>query len=113
MPIIKPLRHQRVLALYMAMKGALEKSGLAPGDIDYVNLHGTGTQNNDSSEGTAITRLFEKDFPLMSSTKSFTGHTLGASGGMEAVFSVIAIANGVVFPNLRFEKQMYNLPVVS
>ena len=97
---------------YMAMKGALERSGLEPGDIDYINLHGTGTPNNDSSEGAAISRLFEKDFPLMSSTKSFTGHTLGASGGMEAVFSVMAIANGIVFPNLRFEKQMHDLPLV-
>ena len=97
---------------YMAMKGALERSGLAPKDIDYINLHGTGTPNNDSSEGAAITRLFEKDFPLMSSTKSFTGHTLGASGGMEAVFSILAIANGTVFPNLRFKKPMHDLPVV-
>ncbi len=97
---------------YLAMKGALERSNLSPGDIDYINLHGTGTPNNDSSEGTAITRLFKENFPLMSSTKSFTGHTLGASGGIEAVFSVMAITNGIVFPNLRFEKQMHDLPVV-
>ena len=95
---------------YMAMQGALKKAGLQTSDIDYINLHGTGTPNNDSAEGTAITRLFEKDFPPMSSTKSFTGHTLGASGGVEAVFSVLAIKHGVIFPNLRFKTQMHELP---
>src|SRR4029077_15725868 len=57
----------------LAMKGALEKSGLQPGDISYINLHGTGTQNNDIAEGTAIKALFESIYPPMSSTKSFTG----------------------------------------
>ncbi|RZA03152.1 MAG: beta-ketoacyl-[acyl-carrier-protein] synthase family protein [Sphingobacteriaceae bacterium] len=95
---------------YMAMQGALTKAGLKPTDISYINLHGTGTPNNDSAEGTAITRLFEKDFPPMSSTKSFTGHTLGASGGIEAVFSVLAINKGIVYPNLRFETPMSDLP---
>jgi len=95
---------------YLAMKGALEKSGLQPSDIDYINLHGTGTPNNDSAEGTAIKRLFEPDYPPMSSTKSFTGHTLGASGGIEAVFSVLAIKHGLIYPNLRFETKMIELP---
>jgi 3-oxoacyl-[acyl-carrier-protein] synthase-1 len=63
-----------------AMKGALHKANLSASDIDYINLHGTGTQNNDIAEGTAINTLFAPDFPKMSSTKSFTGHTLGASG---------------------------------
>jgi len=95
---------------YLAMKGALEKSGLKPSDIDYINLHGTGTPNNDSAEGIAIKRLFEPDFPPMSSTKSFTGHTLGACGGIEAVFSVLAIKNGIIYPNLRFETKMSEVP---
>ncbi|MFI5137132.1 MAG: beta-ketoacyl-[acyl-carrier-protein] synthase family protein [Sphingobacteriales bacterium] len=95
---------------YLAMQGALEKSGLKPSDIDYINLHGTGTANNDSAEGIAIKRLFEPDFPPMSSTKSFTGHTLGACGGIEAVFSVLAIKNGIVYPNLRFETKMSEVP---
>jgi len=94
----------------LAMKGALAKSGLQAGDIDYINLHGTGTQNNDIAEGTAIKTLFDPHFPSMSSTKSFTGHTLGASGGIEAVFSVLAIRHGLVFPNLRWETQMKELP---
>ncbi|MFD2146715.1 beta-ketoacyl-[acyl-carrier-protein] synthase family protein [Mucilaginibacter antarcticus] len=95
---------------YMAMQGALNKAGLKPCDIDYINLHGTGTPNNDSAEGTAIKRLFEPDYPPLSSTKSFTGHTLGASGGVEAVFSVLAIKHGLIYPNLRFETQMQELP---
>ena len=95
---------------WLAMKGALERAGLAPGDIDYINLHGTGTQNNDLAEGTAIRRLFDPVYPPMSSTKSFTGHTLGASGGIEAVFSVLALMHGLVYPNLRFETPMSELP---
>jgi 3-oxoacyl-[acyl-carrier-protein] synthase-1 len=62
------------------MEGALGRAGLKPADISYINLHGTGTQNNDIAEGTAIRRLFDPLYPHMSSTKSFTGHTLGASG---------------------------------
>lgn len=95
---------------YLAMKGALEKSGLLPSDISYINLHGTGTPNNDSAEGTAIKRIFDPEYPPLSSTKSYTGHTLGASGGIEAVFSVLAIRHGIIYPNLRFETRMSELP---
>lgn len=95
---------------YLAMKLALEKSGLQPSDIDYINLHGTGTQNNDNAEGTAVKRLFDPSYPPMSSTKSFTGHTLGASGAIEAVFSILAIRHGIIYPNLRFETQMHGFP---
>ena len=95
---------------YMAMKKALEKSGLGTKDIDYINLHGTGTPNNDSAEGTAVKRLFDPWYPPMSSTKSFTGHTLGASGGVEAVFSALAIKYGIIYPNLRFETRMHEFP---
>ncbi|HEY4325890.1 MAG TPA: beta-ketoacyl-[acyl-carrier-protein] synthase family protein, partial [Mucilaginibacter sp.] len=91
---------------YLAMKGALAKSGLTPADIDYINLHGTGTPNNDSAEGTAVKRIFDPEYPRMSSTKSYTGHTLGASGGIEAVFSVLAIKHHIVYPNLRFKTRM-------
>lgn len=88
---------------FAAMQKALAMSGLGPGDIDYINLHGTGTLNNDLSEGTAVVRLFGEQYPKLSSTKAFTGHTLGASGGIEAVFSMMAIWHQCVFPNLRFE----------
>jgi 3-oxoacyl-[acyl-carrier-protein] synthase-1 len=101
---------------YLAMKGALDRSGLQPQQIGYINLHGTGTQNNDVSEGIAINRLFAPHFPAMSSTKSFTGHTLGASGGIEAVFSALAVKEGIIYPNARFEHQMKEVsfaPVTS
>lgn len=88
------------------MQKALTMSDLNPDDIDYINLHGTGTSNNDLSEGTAIARLFGNRYPKLSSTKAFTGHTLGASGGIEAVFSLLAIEQQCVFPNLRFENSI-------
>ncbi|QEC69458.1 beta-ketoacyl-[acyl-carrier-protein] synthase family protein [Panacibacter ginsenosidivorans] len=94
----------------LAMKGALQKANLSARDIDYINLHGTGTQNNDIAEGTAINTLFTPHFPKMSSTKSFTGHTLGASGGVEAVFSALSVKHGLIYPNLRFHTQMKELP---
>ena len=97
---------------YLAMSGALQKAGLQSADIDYINLHGTGTQNNDIAEGTAIKRLFHPHYPKMSSTKTFTGHTLGASGGIEAVFSVLALQHGIIFPNLRLQTPMDDLPFV-
>jgi 3-oxoacyl-(acyl-carrier-protein) synthase len=95
---------------YLAMKGALAASGLQPSDIDYINLHGTGTQNNDFAEGTAIKRLFDPNYPAMSSTKSFTGHTLGASGGIEAVFSILSVVRGIIYPNLRLQTPMHEFP---
>ena len=95
---------------YLSMKGALQKSGLRPSDISYINLHGTGTKNNDASEGAAVKQLFQPHYPRMSSTKSFTGHTLGASGAIEAVFSVLAVQHGFIYPNLRFTTQMKELP---
>jgi 3-oxoacyl-[acyl-carrier-protein] synthase-1 len=94
----------------LAMQGALKKSGLNPSDIDYINLHGTGTKNNDIAEGTAVKQLFAPHYPKMSSTKSFTGHTLGASGGIEAVFSVLSVKHGFIYPNPGFTTQMKELP---
>ena len=94
----------------LAMKGAIQKANINAADVDYINLHGTGTQNNDIAEGTAINTLFAPHFPKMSSTKSFTGHTLGASGGIEAVFSALSVKHGLIYPNLRFHTQMKELP---
>ena len=95
---------------FLAMKGALDQAGMNASDIDYINLHGTGTQNNDIAEGTAIRQLFDPAFPKMSSTKAYTGHTLGASGAVEAVYSILAIQHGILFPNLRFETPMKEFP---
>ncbi len=90
----------------LAMQGALSVAGLRPEDISYINLHGTGTENNDSAEGAAIEKLFGDAVPPASSTKAATGHTLGAAGGVEAVFSVLAIREGIIPPNLRWKAQM-------
>jgi 3-oxoacyl-[acyl-carrier-protein] synthase-1 len=88
---------------FLAMSKALQVAGLNPGDIDYINAHGTGTENNDHSESVAIHRVFGSQVPRYSSTKAYTGHTLGASAGIEAVISVMAIEQQVIFPNLRFQ----------
>src|SRR5690606_18283026 len=75
----------------LAMQKALAQAGLQPEEIDYINLHGTGTANNDSSEGKAISEVFGNNVPKASSTKAFTGHTLGGCGGVEAVLSVLTL----------------------
>jgi len=93
----------------LAMKAALDTAGLRPEDISYINLHGTGTDNNDGSEGKAVQGIFEDAVPAASSTKAFTGHTLGAAGGVEAVFSALAIREGLIFPNLRWEERIPEL----
>ncbi|MCW5906487.1 MAG: beta-ketoacyl-[acyl-carrier-protein] synthase family protein [Chitinophagales bacterium] len=95
---------------FLAMTGALAMSGLPHEAIDYINLHGTGTLNNDVSESIAIQRVFGMNVPKMSSTKAFTGHTLGACAGVEAVFSIIAMEEGMIFPNLRWQTQMKEVP---
>ncbi|MDR2510876.1 MAG: beta-ketoacyl-[acyl-carrier-protein] synthase family protein [Bacteroidales bacterium] len=95
---------------YLAMKRALENANLQPADIDYINAHGTGTQNNDVSEGTAIVRLFGEKIPLVSSTKAFTGHTTSAAGGVEAVISILALQNDFIPENLNFKNKMEELP---
>jgi 3-oxoacyl-[acyl-carrier-protein] synthase-1 len=94
---------------YLSMRKALELSGLGTEMIDYINAHGTGTKNNDLSEGKAIERLFRQTVPHCSSTKSFTGHTLGAAGAIEAVLCVHAIKNQWIYPNLNFRKRMSEL----
>lgn len=86
----------------LSMKGALEVAGLQPEDIDYINAHGTATPNNDLSESTGIIQVFGDQIPPFSSTKAYTGHTLAASGGIEAVFSVLALQHGLIYPNLNF-----------
>ncbi len=94
---------------YLAMKGAIDMSRLSTEKIDYINAHGTGTVNNDLSEGNAIEKVFDNKIPKLSSTKSFTGHTLGAAGGIEAVISVLSIKHQAIFPNLNFGQQMKEL----
>lgn len=86
----------------LAMKKALKIADLLPENIDYINAHGTATENNDASESAAIRRIFGENVPSVSSTKAFTGHTLAAAAAIEAVYSVLALQNNLVFPNLNF-----------
>ncbi len=76
---------------FLAMSKALEMALLLPGDISYVNAHGTGTPNNDASESAALRRVFGNRIPPVSSTKAYTGHTTSASGSIEAVISVLCL----------------------
>jgi 3-oxoacyl-[acyl-carrier-protein] synthase-1 len=94
---------------WLSMKKALDVAGMGPEDIDYINAHGTGTKNNDLSEGIAIQKLFENKVPPCSSTKSYTGHTLGAAGAIEAVLCVIALQQQWIYPNLNFKIPMTEL----
>tara|TARA_R110002124_G_scaffold17532_2_gene73044 strand:- start:20696 stop:21898 length:1203 start_codon:yes stop_codon:yes gene_type:complete len=90
----------------LAMEKALEVGGLKASDIDYINAHGTATGNNDLSEGRAIIRVFGQNVTDFSSTKAYTGHALAAAGAVEAVYSILALQNNIIFPNLNFETQM-------
>ncbi|MHB8723659.1 MAG: beta-ketoacyl-[acyl-carrier-protein] synthase family protein [Steroidobacteraceae bacterium] len=85
--------HPEGLGARRAMRAALASAALDPGDIDYINLHGTGTPSNDRSESHAVTSVFGPTTPC-SSTKGATGHTLGAAGALEAVISALAVKNG-------------------
>jgi len=95
----------------LAMEKALALSGLTPREISYINVHGTGTQNNDLSEGVAIEKIFGTEAPPFSSTKAFTGHTLGAAGAVEAVISVLSLQNHMIFPNLNWSEPMKELSI--
>lgn len=96
---------------FLAMQQALAISGLAPSDIDYVNAHGTATVNNDLSESRALMRIFGEEIPDFSSTKPFTGHTLAVASAVEAIFSLLAIQEGAVWPNLNWQTPMPEVPL--
>lgn len=87
---------------YLSMKRALDIAGLLPADIDFINAHGTATENNDETETAAMLRLFDKA-PAFASTKSYTGHTLGAAGAVEAVYSILSLQHQEVYPSLHFK----------
>ncbi|MDR0660423.1 MAG: beta-ketoacyl-[acyl-carrier-protein] synthase family protein [Prevotellaceae bacterium] len=93
---------------YECMRQSIELAGINPSDVGYINVHGTGTPNNDLSEGKAIERLFKDKVPPFSSVKAFIGHTLGAAEGIEAVLSVLSVTNGIVYPNLNFKNLIDN-----
>ncbi|MEL7488777.1 MAG: beta-ketoacyl-ACP synthase II, partial [Pseudomonadota bacterium] len=91
---------------YRSMKMALNRAGMGPGDIDYINAHGTSTPLGDEIELRAAERLFGEaaDGLVMSSTKSAIGHLLGAAGAVEAVFSVLAMRDNIAPPTINLEK---------
>jgi 3-oxoacyl-[acyl-carrier-protein] synthase II len=91
---------------FRAMRNALKRSGLAKEDIDYINAHGTSTPLGDEIELGAVKRLFgDHAYKLsMSSTKSAIGHLLGAAGSVEAIYSILAMRDGIVPPTLNLEK---------
>jgi 3-oxoacyl-[acyl-carrier-protein] synthase II len=89
------------------MTMAVEYAGLRPEDVDYINAHGTSTKLNDASETKAVKAVFgEHAYKLaISSTKSMTGHLLGGAGGVEAIYSVLAIKHGILPPTINYETQ--------
>ena len=96
---------------FHAMQNALAMSNVLPSAVNYINAHGTATENNDLSEGLALQKLFSNNVPLFSSTKPYTGHTLAAAGGIEAIFCMLAIQHDIIFPSLNFSKQMEELTI--
>jgi 3-oxoacyl-[acyl-carrier-protein] synthase-1 len=95
--------HPDGLGARMAMQDALKMAGLQPAEIDYINLHGTATKNNDAAEGKAVHQVFGAGTPC-SSTKGATGHTLGAAGGVEAVICALALQHGLLPAGLNIRQ---------
>jgi 3-oxoacyl-[acyl-carrier-protein] synthase II len=86
-----------------AMHMALRKANLKPGEVDYINAHGTSTQHNDRTETVAIRTVFGENAPPISSTKSMTGHLIGASGAVETIICIKTILEGCVPPTINYE----------
>lgn len=88
---------------FLSMQRAITTAGLQPEAIDVINAHGTATENNDETESVAMQRLFGK-VPVFMSTKSYTGHTLGAAGAIEAIYSLLKLYYGEVYKSLHFKQ---------
>ncbi len=95
----------------LAMKAALEKAGVEATQISYINAHGTATPNNDESESTAMINIFGENVPPFSSTKFWTGHTLGACGVLEMALSAEMLRQQLILPTRNFEKVERLTPV--
>ncbi|MCA9709626.1 MAG: beta-ketoacyl-ACP synthase [Myxococcales bacterium] len=96
--------HPEGLGARLAMQRALDEAGLRPDDVDHINAHGTGTPLNDAAEGKAITAVFGDQIPV-TSTKGYTGHTLGGAGAIEAAIAVMCLEEGLVPPSPGVDPQ--------
>ena len=88
------------VGIIASISEAIKDAGIQPSEIDYINAHGTGTLNNDSSEQTGLHKVFGQ-VPPFQSTKAYTGHTLAAAGSIEAIFCLLAINNNELYPTIN------------
>jgi 3-oxoacyl-[acyl-carrier-protein] synthase-1 len=102
--------HPEGVGARRAMQAALDAAHLQPADIDYINLHGTGTRSNDAAEALAVHALFGAQLPC-SSTKGATGHALGAAGALEAVICALALQEGIMPGGLNTREPDAALPI--
>ena len=101
--------HPEGLGIERAIRAALADAGIQPEAIDFVNAHGTSTRENDRIEGNALARVFGSALRVVS-TKGYTGHTLGAAGGVELVFTALALREGWIPANVGFKNQDEEIP---
>lgn len=102
--------HPEGIGLEAALRTALNKAGIGPVDVAFVNAHGTATQENDLAEGKMLAKMFGPKIKMLS-TKGFTGHTLGAAGGLETVFTALGLREGWVPASAGFSNQDPNIPL--
>jgi 3-oxoacyl-(acyl-carrier-protein) synthase len=102
--------HPEGRGLHSAIRTALDQAGIAPPQIAFINAHGTATLDNDKAEGKVLGHIFGGDVKFLS-TKGYTGHTLGAAGGLEAVFTLLGLHEGWVPPSAGFENPADDIPV--
>ena len=96
--------HPEGRGLDKALKIALSEAGIKPSEVAFVNAHGTATKDNDRVEGRVLKKVFGPELKFLS-TKGFTGHTLGAAGGLEAVFSALALRQGWIPKSIGFSEE--------
>ena len=101
--------HPEGLGLELAIRAALNEAGIESAAVDFVNAHGTSTPENDRIEGTTLARIFGAEVRAIS-TKGATGHTLGAAGGIETVFTALALREGWISPCIGFAERDEGIP---
>lgn len=94
-----------------AMQLAIQRAGISPSEVDYCNAHGTSTKLNDAAESLALQQVFGESMPPVSSTKSMTGHLLGAAGAVEAIVCLLSIRDNKIHPNINYETPDPECPV--